>query len=220
MIKFRKATSGVAFGFKYHKWACEWLRFVKTCDIYAATYNETVLIAALFRKIGLKKEVLTRAEFEQVFDAYYESVRNYLYYKCSDAELSEDIAQDAFVKLWENRESIDKTSLKAYVYTIAGNLLINQLKRNQLKFKFLNLQQEQLDRQSPDYIIEMEEFDLKLQAALAKIPEGAREVFLMNRIDELKYHEIAERLGLSVKAVEKRMSKALAVLREALNKEL
>lgn len=184
------------------------------------TFYSSDQALAIFKKLKSEKEPLTRREFEQVFDTYYESVRNYLYYKCSDAELSEDIAQDAFVKLWETRSRIDKTSLKAYVYTIAGNLLINQQKRNQLKYKFLNLQTERSEKKTPEYLLEMEEYDQKLQAALAKIPDGAREVFLMNRIDDLKYHEIAERLGLGVKAVEKRMSKALSILRDELDKNL
>jgi RNA polymerase sigma-70 factor (ECF subfamily) len=68
--------------------------------------------------------------------------------------------------------------------------------------------------------MEMQEFDEKLQAVLAKIPDGAREVFLMNRIDGLKYREIADILGLSMKAVEKRMSRALAILRDELDRKV
>ena len=164
--------------------------------------------------------MLTAKEFEYFFDSYYTSVRNYLYYKCGNAELSEDTAQDAFVKLWETRSRIDKTSLKAYLYTIAGNLLINQLKRETLKYKFINLQTDRSEKKTPEYLMEMQEFDQKLQATLAKIPDGAREVFLMNRIDDLKYHEIAERLGIGIKAVEKRMSKALRIIREELDKNI
>lgn len=167
-----------------------------------------------------KKEVLTAREFEEVFDLYYTQVRNFLYYKTSRTELSEDVAQDAFVKLWETREKIDKSSLKAYIFTIANNLMINKLKREQLKYKFLNYVEEKTDKQTPQYLIEMQEFDEKLQAVLAKIPDGAREVFLMNRIDGLKYREIAEMLGLSMKAVEKRMSRALAILREELDRKV
>lgn len=151
---------------------------------------------------------------------YYKQVRNFLYYKTSKAELSEDVAQDAFVKLWETREKIDKSSLKAYVFTIANNLMINKLKREQLKFKFLNYTEQRNDNVTPEYLIEMQEFDQKLQAVLAKIPEGAREVFLMNRIDGLKYREIAEMLGLSMKAVEKRMSRALSILRDELDRKI
>lgn len=175
---------------------------------------------ALFNKSDRKKEPLSPQEFERAFDLYYTSIRNFLYYKCSKAELSEDVAQDAFVKLWETRENIDKTSIKAYLYTIANNLLINQLKRDQLKFKFLNLQTESKDKVTPEYLVEMQEFDEKLQNALSHIPDGAREVFLMNRIDGLKYHEIAERLGLSMKAVEKRMSRALSVLRKYIDQKI
>ena len=160
------------------------------------------------------KEELTIQEFEQAFDMYYAHVRNFLYYKTSQVELSEDIAQDAFVKLWETREKIDKSSIKAYVFTIANNLMINKLKRNQLKYRFLKLQEDRKDIQTPQYLMEMQEFDEKLQNAIAKLPDGAREVFLMNRIDDLKYREIAELLGLSMKAVEKRMSRALAILRQ------
>ncbi len=191
----------------------------KSCDIYAQVASKPDCNStlqrnlALFDKSSSKREELTPKEFEQAFDSYFTAIRNFLYYKCSQADLAEDVAQDAFVKLWETRDRIDKTSIKAYLYTIAGNLLINQLKRDQLKFKFLNLKTDRKDNVTPQYLIEMDEFDQKLQAALAKIPDGAREVFLMNRIDGLKYHEIAERLGLSMKAVEKRMSRALAVLR-------
>ena len=64
------------------------------------------------------------------------------------------------------------------------------------------------------------EYEAKLNGALSKIPEGSREVFLMNRIEGLKYREIAERLGLSVKAIEKRISKAIHILNEILGVKL
>lgn len=163
------------------------------------------------------REKLTIQEFEQAFDMYYSNVRNFLYYKTSQTELAEDVAQDAFVKLWETRDKIDKTSIKAYVFTIANNLLINKLRRRQLKYRFLKLQEDRTDIQTPQYLMEMEEFDEKLQNAIAKLPDGAREVFLMNRLDDLKYREIAEMLGLSMKAVEKRMSRALAILRQEID---
>jgi RNA polymerase sigma-70 factor (ECF subfamily) len=91
---------------------------------------------------------------------------------------------------------------------------------NQLKFKFLNTRTNRSDNKTPEYLLEMQEFDQKLQAVLEKIPEGAREVFLMNRVDGLKYREIADYLGLSMKAIEKRMSKALAILRKEIKRKV
>ncbi len=163
------------------------------------------------------RRTLSRQEFEEAFDMYYSAVRNFLYYKTSRAEMSEDVAQDAFVKLWETRDNIDRKSLRSYLFTIANNMVINKLKREQLKFKFLNLQETGREIKDPQYLLEMSEFDEKLQRILAKIPDGPREVFLMNRIDGYKYHEIADMLSLSMKAIEKRMSKALAIIRKEMD---
>ena len=60
----------------------------------------------------------------------------------------------------------------------------------------------------------------KLNQVIKALPDGCREVFLMNRIDKLKYDEIAERLELSVKAIEKRMSKALGIIKEQLGMKI
>ncbi len=131
--------------------------------------------------------------------------------------MAEDVAQDTFIKLWENKHKIERKTVKSYLYTIAGNLAINQLKRQQLQYKFVNQVQFRQEDKSPEYLAEMKEFEEELQRVIAAIPEGSREVFLMNRLEDLKYREIAERLGISVKAVEKRMSKALQILRDKLN---
>lgn len=165
-------------------------------------------------------ESLTESEYRQIFDELYPAVRNYLYFKVGDGGVAEDIAQDTFIKLWQNRSKIDKRTVKSYLYTIAGNLAINHLKRQQLHFKFQNQTVSGTDVKDPEYALEMKEYQDKVNQVLASIPEGPREVFLMNRLEDLKYREIAERLGLSVKAVEKRMSKALQMIREQLGVDL
>lgn len=70
-----------------------------------------------------------------------------------------------------------------------------------------------ITNQSPEYLLEEEEFKQKLQNAIASLTTAQREVFLMNRIDGKKYKEIAELLDISQKAVEKRMSGALKTLK-------
>lgn len=169
---------------------------------------------------GDKGEALSADEYRTYFETYYGAIRNYLYFKTGDEGMAEDIAQDTFVKLWENRHKIERKTVKSYLYTIAGNLAINQLKRQQLQYKFMNQVEMHQDNLDPDYLMRMKEFDAKLQEVIASMPEGSREVFLMNRLEDLKYREIAERIGITVKAVEKRMSKALQILREKLNIEV
>lgn len=163
---------------------------------------------------------LTESEYRKLFEEYFAAIRNYIYFKTSDRDLAEDIAQDTFVKLWENRARIDKRTVKSFLYTISGNLAINQLKRQQLQYKFVNQLSDQSSHESPAFQLEMKEYESKLQDVIASMPNGSREVFLMNRIEDMKYKEIAERLGISVKAVEKRMSKALQIIREKLNVKL
>lgn len=160
---------------------------------------------------------LSIKEYQEYFESYYGSIRSFLYFKTGDEGMAEDVAQDTFVKLWENRHKIQRKTVKSYLYTIAGNLAINQLKRQQLQYKFINQVEFRQDDKNPEYLAEMKEFETKLQKVIASMPDGSREVFLMNRLEDLKYREIAERLGISVKAVEKRMSKALQILREKLN---
>ncbi len=167
-------------------------------------------------KIGGNFSKLTAKEYKQVFDEYYLSIRNFVYFKSSDSSMAEDITQDTFLKLWETRDKIDMSTVKSYLYTIAGNLTINRLKRQQLKYKFINSSSDKVDKESPEFLAEMKEYEDKLQEVIAEMSEGSREVFLMNRIEDYKYREIAERLDISVKAVEKRMSKALALIRDRL----
>lgn len=178
---------------------------------------ETCAIVLFALSKGSTSDPLTQKEYRDIFDSYFVAIRNFLYFKTGDEGMAEDIAQDTFVKLWENRHKIERKTVKSYLYTIAGNLAINQLKRQQLQYKFMNQVDFHQDNQDPDYLYRMKEFEAKLQDVIASMPEGSREVFLMNRLEDLKYREIAERLGITVKAVEKRMSKALHILREKLN---
>lgn len=159
---------------------------------------------------------LSESDYRQAFNEYFDGLRNFLYYKTGDGNMAEDLAQDTFVKLWENRDRIDKKTLKSYLYTIASNTAINQLKRNQLKYKFQKLHVAGVDKQSPEFIAQMKEYEEILQRVIGDMPDGSREVFLMNRLEDMKYREIAETLGISVKAVEKRMSKALKIIRDKL----
>ena len=154
--------------------------------------------------------------FREYFDKYFDNIRGYLYYKSSDIELSEDISQEVFLKLWENIDKIKSETVKSYLYTIAGNLFKNHYNRKKVEFKFTSSITESLV-ESPEFLLEFKEFDRILQSALEKIPEKSRIVFLMNRIDKLTYKEIAVRLKLSVKAVEKRMKKALEILHEIID---
>ena len=153
-------------------------------------------------------------EFKAIFDEYYQVIRNFIFYKTGDIDKAEDIVQDVFLKIWEKRDTIIKETVKSLLYKITGNLLKNTFLHKKVELNFaVNLKKDVLS-ESPEFEMEMKEFDDKLQSAISGLSEKNRIVFLMNRIDGMTYNSIAESLSISVKAVEKRMNKALTFLRK------
>lgn len=159
---------------------------------------------------------MTREEFKSLFDEHFDPLRNYLYYRCGDADLATDIAQDTFMKLWEKQLDRPPKELVGLLYKMAKDAFISKHRRQQVEQKYIAKPPDKEESQSPEDELSYKELNQNYEKALKEMPEIQREVFLMSRMDELKYHEIAERLELSVKAVEKRMKNALQFLREAL----
>lgn len=151
--------------------------------------------------------------FKNLFDTYYESLRSFAYFKVGDAALAEDIVQETYIKVWAMRDDIRNETVKALLYKITGNFSLNHLKHRKVVYNFENNYDPEVQSESADSNIITAEFNKELQAIIASIPEKARVVFLLNRIDGLTYEEIADRLDLSVKAIEKRMSEALKIVR-------
>ncbi|MFO7744210.1 MAG: RNA polymerase sigma-70 factor [Psychroflexus sp.] len=153
--------------------------------------------------------------YERIYNTYSEVINNYFYYKFGNQEMAEESVQEAFIKLWENCRKVPYAKAKSYLYTIANNLSLNRYKHKKVVLNYAKtVPQQTEDRQSPDYKMEEEEFKIKLERAIQDLSEKQRIAFLLHRIDEKSYKEIAEILNISVKAVEKRMQKALESLRE------
>lgn len=159
--------------------------------------------------------------FKAIFNEHYENIRNYLYYKTSDMVLAEDIVQETFMKLWDIRKTIQNDTVKSLLYVMAANNLKSHMRHQKVVFNFANTSsKDEIDNESADSEIRQKEMQQKLQRVLADMPEKNREVFLLNRIDNLTYAEIADRLQLSVKAIEKRMHEALLFVRERITYKL
>jgi RNA polymerase sigma-70 factor (family 1) len=164
---------------------------------------------------------LSQEEFKQIFDKYFEDVRRYVLYRSGNAELATDVAQETFIKLWEKQFEIQHSTIKALLFKIAGDLFITHYRKQQTTFKFFNTYKpEHKLHHSPEEELNYKELEKAYEEALTTMPENQRVVFLMSRIDELKYQEMADQLGLSVKAIEKRMSLALSHLREKLKDKI
>ena len=164
---------------------------------------------------------MSKSSKEQKFNVLYaewvQPLFRFIYFKTKDQSLSEDIVQDTFVKFWDKMDTVGTGKEKSYLFASAKNLLLNKIAHNKIVNTHAKSQTEP-SVTSPHFDLEVTEFQQKLERAIAKLPDNQREVFLMNRIDGYKYREIAELLKISQKAVEKRMSQALAVLRKIHNK--
>ena len=133
-----------------------------------------------------------------------------------DFESAKEIVQDAFISLWEKRETIDmERPVKSYLTMIIHNKCTNYLRDNR-KFDQYILNIENLidipEYESSDSMV-ADELKTKIDMAISELPEKCREIFLMNRYENLKYQEIAGKLQISVKTVETQMSKALQHMR-------
>lgn len=176
----------------------------------------TILLFTFGRKNINKRIALDKSEFKILFDNYFGEIRRYLFFKSGDEDLATDLAQDIFVKLWEKQIVIIPETVRPLLYKMANNSFISQYRKEKTKFKFFEVYTPDNEDLSPEDELGYNELLQAYEKALAEMPERQRSVFLMSRVDNLKYQEIADRLGIGVKAVEKRMSFALAYMRKAL----
>lgn len=160
------------------------------------------------------EEYCNEKKFSNFFLDNSALLRNYIYYKCGDAALANDIVQDAFIKFWDNCKKVIPGKAKSFLFTIANNLFLNEYAKSKVALTFKSIPQNKHTNETPEFLLEEKEFGEKLQKALSNLSEAQRTAFLMNRIDGKKYKEIAEMLGISVKAVEKRIHNALLSLRK------
>ena len=160
------------------------------------------------------KSVCDEKTYEWIYNTHSQTFRNFIYYKCGDTQQAEDIVQNAFVKLWNNCSKIILEKAKSYLYTISKNEFLNEVAHKKIELQHQVYLSKGITNESPEFLLEEQEFSIKLKRILANLPEKQREVFLLSRIDKKKYFEISEIVGITVKAVEKRMSLALITLRE------
>ncbi|HEY4208676.1 MAG TPA: RNA polymerase sigma-70 factor [Puia sp.] len=157
--------------------------------------------------------------FEQVFKFYFKNLHRYALTILQDHDQAEDIVQNVFYKLWDKMDSLHfQDSIAAYLYRAVYNESLNHLKHKKVRLNY----QTYITRNMKDQTdgahrkVMFSELERRLQSAINELPEQCRAIFQMSRFEELRYLEIAQRLGISVKTVENQMGKALKLLRAKL----
>jgi RNA polymerase sigma-70 factor (ECF subfamily) len=156
------------------------------------------------------------SSYEEAYRIYAPAIFRFIYYKCNDKEQASDIMQEVFLVLWKNCKKVKPEKVKSFLFTVANNQFINVKKRENVRSRFAEQQNQKHEYKTPEFLMEESEFQSRLELAIGNLSEKQRQVFLMSRIEKMKYSEIAEVLEISVKAVEKRMHFALLSLKEIL----
>ena len=173
--------------------------------------NEPDLIGRLQQRDG--------KAFEQVFKTHFKNLHGYAISILQDEVMAEDMVQNVFYKVWERSEHINISGpIAAYLYRAVNNESLNHLKhkKERAEHQMFVVHKGETGQGPASDTIQLKELQAKLREALQELPEQCRTVFQLSRFESLRYREIAERLGISVKTVENHMGKALKTLRTKL----
>lgn len=158
--------------------------------------------------------------FQKLFEDYFRSLVTYSYRYVNDWSVDEDIVQDVFMALWINRDKIDfEEPIKPYLYRATYNRSINYLNSVsvQRRVDHADMLDELIDREILSYNqhdnLLLKEIEEEITSFVGTLPEQRKRVFLLSREENLKNKEIALRLNISEKAVEKHITKALSDIR-------
>lgn len=167
---------------------------------------------------NLKENTCDEHVFDELFRAHSKDLHNFLYYKFGAEYNPGDVVQDAFVKLWNNCQKVIPAKARSFLFTVANNQMLNEIARHKTVLNYRNEKPSVQTSESPQYIMEGNEYMDRLQKAIESLTEEQRVTLLMNRIEGKKHQEIADMLGVSRKAVEKRIYTALNILKEKVGK--
>lgn len=182
------------------------------------------------QKLGQKEVSEASADipkvFEQLFFKYHGRLVLYANKYLQDMDLSRDVVQEAFYNLWQKSDTFSfDDAPKSYLFQTVKNKSLNCLRYHGHRSNEGIDSDTQLHLIESDYLSSSDnpfsslleaELEDKMQDVINTLPEKCRDIFLMSRYEDLKNREIAEKLQISVKMVEKQMSKALRILREEL----
>ncbi len=161
-----------------------------------------------------------QSALEELFNYYYPRLYNFSKSFLKIEEGIDDILQEVFIKIWQNRESIKKPdTFNSYIFTITKNLLLNELRRKLSDSKTKSeIQNRSLAEEYHQFEqIEFKELKEKLDFEIENLPEKQKEIFILSRKEGLSHKEIAEKLKISTKTVEYHIRQSINILKNKIS---
>jgi RNA polymerase sigma-70 factor (ECF subfamily) len=188
---------------------------VKALAIFMEVDNQTGQAVSFYQNFTPEEKV------ELLFRKYYAGLCKSLYRTLRDASFAEDIVQEVFLKVWEMRHILQlDEAMQAYLYRSCYHTALNFLKQQKQKTDITTLEDSIPGSETAEKDLGLHETEIQIRQAINRLPPKTRLVFSLSRFEELSYKEIAERLDISIKSVEKHMGIALERLRENLKEYL
>ena len=164
----------------------------------------------------LNENICEAKIFEHVYNTYSKDVHNFLYYKYGEQYNPKDKVQDAFIKLWDNCKKVNLSKAKSFLFTVASNMVLNDIKHNKVVLNHRKIAPKSHTNETPEFILEQEEFFQRYKKVLESLKDEHRVAFMLNKAEGKSHAEIAEFLGVTKKVVEYRIYSAFAVLKKEL----
>jgi len=161
-------------------------------------------------------------QFESLFRSSYASLVRYAKTLIKDHDTAEEIVQDLFFRLWQDKEKLNiESSLNGYLFRSVHNKCLHYIEHIRVVERHAEeISYRQADSQeSPSDILQYKELETRIARILERLPERCGQIFYMSRFEGLKYTEIAEKLSVSVKTVESNMGRALKEFRKELTEQ-
>jgi RNA polymerase sigma-70 factor (ECF subfamily) len=161
-------------------------------------------------------------QFESLFRSSYVSMVRYAKRLVKDQDTAEEIVQDLFFRLWQDKEKIKiESSLNGYLFRAVHNRCLHWIEHNKVVERHAReaASEQSEAMETPADIINYRELQSKIVRIIERLPDRCGRIFCMNRFEGLKYSEIAEKLSVSVKTVEADMGRALREFRKELKEK-
>ena len=165
------------------------------------------------------KGVCEEHVFSNIYEKYSKDLYTYLYFKFGSQITINDKIQDAFVKLWDNCKNVTPNKARAFLFKVGKNMMLNEIKHQKVVLKYQQIPSKSTTNETPEFILEEEQFLQKYELALSKLTEEQRIAFLLNKVKGKKPKEIAEMLGVTRRVIENRIFVAFKKLKSEI-KEL
>ncbi len=162
---------------------------------------------------------MSAKQFEEIFKKYYHELGKYALKYLRDVDLSDEIVQEVFVRLWKKRESLSNVdNIRAYLYSMVRNASIDYLRKGQPNFMEDGLDQLVDIGHSDENLAENHDLNIYIEKALKKLPKKCYAIFALKRFENLSTKETAKELNISEKTVENQMTIALKKIKDYLAK--